>query len=67
MLSSSFDVLRDPVTGERLIGQFPNSEKPGSFGLTGVLKGRSRDFPVLGGVVVFREDLATETVTKYAR
>ena len=67
MISSNLDVLRDPVTGEQLTGHFARKRKSGSVGLTGILKGTSREVPVLDGVVVFREDLATKKVVTYAR
>lgn len=62
----NFEILRDPVSGEKLVSQFPPRAKD-CFGLTGILRGTKRDYPVLGGVVVLREDLATERVMGFAR
>lgn len=62
-----FSVLCDPSTGEQLVGDFPNSREGGSVGLTGVLRSASREFPVVGGIAIFRQDLMTANVIKYAR
>lgn len=62
-MAGNFDLLRDPAGGGKLVGEFVTS---GDFP-TGVLKGAARDYPVLGGVVVMRDDLATEEVTRLAR
>ena len=67
MISNPFDLLRDPVSGAALVAHFPKRGNAGSLAPTGVLRGTSREYPVLGGVVVFRADLATEKVTKHAR
>lgn len=60
-------MLCDPLNGEPLVGDFPVKEKGHHAGLTGVLRSSLREFPVIGGVVICCEDLATEEVIKYAK
>jgi len=67
MALTNFHLLRDPVSGEPLIGYFHKKDQSDRGGLTGVLRGSTREYPVLDGIVVFREDVATETITTYAR
>lgn len=66
MNSGVYDILRDPVDGSVLQPQL-TVRKSAIFGATGVLKGISRDYPVLGGVVVTLPALATESVIDHAR
>ena len=58
MVRADFDILRDPVSGEKLVPEFSPRSKD-SFGFTGILRGPQRDYPILGGVVVLRQDLVT--------
>ena len=61
-------LLRHPLTGEELVGDFPAEDHGGCAGLTGMLRSASGEFPVIGGVVIFRADLATDkTVAGQAR
>src|SRR5262249_30221519 len=67
MLAVNFDTLRDPVTEEPLVPEFSQHSKNHRWGPTGVLQGRTREYPVIGGVVVFRDDFVTEKVIAYAK
>ncbi len=64
---SIYDVLYDPLTKESFVAEFTNKGKQGCAGLTGVLRSKSRQVPVIGGIVVFREDLVTNKVIEYSR
>jgi hypothetical protein len=66
MTTGVFNVLRDPSAGEKSIAEFSKPENS-QLGPTGILSGPSGEFPVLSGVAIFRQDLITNRVLRYAR
>jgi SAM-dependent methyltransferase len=67
VLLNHLQILRAPESGEPLEPALPIATKGQRFGFTGVLNTSGREFPVIGGIVVLRQDLITDKVIAAAR
>lgn len=64
---ASLSILRDPLTGERLSLHHHKMNGDTQATATGVLTSSSNEYPIVGGVVIFKQDLITDDVLKSAK